>query len=294
VARSIDAEHQDQVAARVDHGHGRFEPTPLAFGNRGACHPLGVFEADRWLCLSRSVQSLPARRSRRSLDCKRVHKQPEGQGRPVRAMGLPSSRFARHGGTWRRSASGRFRALVTAVAVLVIGAFALLRARAATTDRVSPLSVSTAISESAPADTPVNAPTVPAPAVARSATRVTPPTDTATALPQATSTPRPTEAPTPEPTEAPTLEPTEEPTPEPTEEPTAEPEVVPVRAPAPPAPRQPPATAYRTYTVQRGDILKQIAARYGVSVASIIAINTIPNPDSLRIGQVLTIPPAGS
>jgi LysM repeat protein len=46
--------------------------------------------------------------------------------------------------------------------------------------------------------------------------------------------------------------------------------------------------------VQRGDSLKQIAARYGVSVASILAINNIPNPDSLRIGQVLTIPPAGS
>ena len=52
--------------------------------------------------------------------------------------------------------------------------------------------------------------------------------------------------------------------------------------------------AYRTYVVQRGDILKQIAARYGVSMASIIAINNIPNPDSLRVGQVLTIPPANS
>jgi LysM repeat protein len=46
--------------------------------------------------------------------------------------------------------------------------------------------------------------------------------------------------------------------------------------------------------VHRGDLLKQIAARYGVSVASILAINTIPNPDSLRVGQVLKIPPAGS
>jgi LysM repeat protein len=46
----------------------------------------------------------------------------------------------------------------------------------------------------------------------------------------------------------------------------------------------------RTYTVHRGDILKDIAARYGVSMASIMAINDIPNPDSLRIGQVLVIP----
>jgi LysM repeat protein len=54
-----------------------------------------------------------------------------------------------------------------------------------------------------------------------------------------------------------------------------------------------PGAAYRTYVVQRGDILKQIAARYGVSMASIIAINNIPNPDSLQVGQVLNIPPAG-
>ena len=64
-------------------------------------------------------------------------------------------------------------------------------------------------------------------------------------------------------------------------------------APAPSQPRQVTRT-YRTYTVQRGDVLKQIAARYGVSLSSILAINKIPNPDSLRIGQVLIIPPPGS
>jgi LysM repeat protein len=70
----------------------------------------------------------------------------------------------------------------------------------------------------------------------------------------------------------------------------------PAPSPTPPAPArpQPIAPAYRTYTVQRGDSLKQIAARYGVSLASIMAINTIPNPDSLRVGQVLQIPPPGS
>jgi LysM repeat protein len=46
----------------------------------------------------------------------------------------------------------------------------------------------------------------------------------------------------------------------------------------------------RTYTVQRGDELKEIAAAHGVSMASIVAINDIPDPDSLRVGQVLTIP----
>jgi LysM repeat protein len=46
----------------------------------------------------------------------------------------------------------------------------------------------------------------------------------------------------------------------------------------------------RTYTVQRGDELKQIAAQYGVTIWTIINANDIPNPDSLRVGQVLTIP----
>jgi hypothetical protein len=84
---------------------------------------------------------------------------------------------------------------------------------------------------------------------------------------------------------------------EPTQAPTPEPEAVrPPRpvviAPPPVAPQRRP--ALRTYTVQRGDLLKQIAARHGVSMASILAINDIPNPDSLRIGQVLVIPPRGS
>ena len=46
----------------------------------------------------------------------------------------------------------------------------------------------------------------------------------------------------------------------------------------------------RTHVVQRGDQLRHIAARYGVSMASIMAINPIPNPDSLTVGQVLIIP----
>jgi LysM repeat protein len=45
-----------------------------------------------------------------------------------------------------------------------------------------------------------------------------------------------------------------------------------------------------TYTVRPGDELKGIAADYHVSIWKIIAANDIPNPDSLRIGQVLHIP----
>jgi LysM repeat protein len=60
------------------------------------------------------------------------------------------------------------------------------------------------------------------------------------------------------------------------------PSPTPVPAPVPDAPR--------SYTVKRGDELKNIAAEYHVSIWSIIDNNDIPNPDSLRVGQVLQIP----
>jgi len=61
----------------------------------------------------------------------------------------------------------------------------------------------------------------------------------------------------------------------------------------PPAPASTPTAeghAGTTYTVQQGDELKQIAAAYGVSIWKILDANDIPDPDSLRVGQVLTIP----
>jgi nucleoid-associated protein YgaU len=57
---------------------------------------------------------------------------------------------------------------------------------------------------------------------------------------------------------------------------------------APPAPTAAP--DYVEYTVQRGDSLKGIAEKYGVTIREIIAINQIPNPDSLTVGSVLRIP----
>ncbi len=51
-----------------------------------------------------------------------------------------------------------------------------------------------------------------------------------------------------------------------------------------------PAHAEAHYTVQRGDTVSHIAARAGVSVASIAAANALANPSYIRIGQVLTIP----
>jgi cell envelope opacity-associated protein A len=46
----------------------------------------------------------------------------------------------------------------------------------------------------------------------------------------------------------------------------------------------------QTYTVQPGDELRHIAAQHGVTIASILALNEVPNPDSLRIGQALRLP----
>ncbi|MCL2464551.1 MAG: LysM peptidoglycan-binding domain-containing protein [Micrococcales bacterium] len=51
-----------------------------------------------------------------------------------------------------------------------------------------------------------------------------------------------------------------------------------------------PASAAAQYTVQRGDTVSAIAARNGVTVASIASANTLADPSYIRIGQVLRIP----
>ena len=66
---------------------------------------------------------------------------------------------------------------------------------------------------------------------------------------------------------------------------------VPTPAPPTPVPATPTPKGAASYTVQPGDQLKFIAARYNVSIWSIIDTNDIPNPDSLRVGQMLKIPP---
>lgn len=64
----------------------------------------------------------------------------------------------------------------------------------------------------------------------------------------------------------------------------------------PPAPPPPPAV----YTVRRGDTLTLIARRYGTTVARIVALNRLPDPDRIRTGQrlrvtgVLPAPPVSS
>jgi murein DD-endopeptidase MepM/ murein hydrolase activator NlpD len=46
-----------------------------------------------------------------------------------------------------------------------------------------------------------------------------------------------------------------------------------------------------TYTVTSGDTLSAIAARFHVSVAHIVRLNKLPDPDALSLGQVLRIEP---
>lgn len=44
------------------------------------------------------------------------------------------------------------------------------------------------------------------------------------------------------------------------------------------------------YTVQRGETLKKIADDHGVSLSDLLEVNTIPNPNLIYPGQVITIP----
>jgi LysM repeat protein len=53
-----------------------------------------------------------------------------------------------------------------------------------------------------------------------------------------------------------------------------------------PAPERP-----TTYVVQRGDQLGRIAERFGVSMSALAAANNITNPNTIYVGQTLTIPP---
>lgn len=51
-----------------------------------------------------------------------------------------------------------------------------------------------------------------------------------------------------------------------------------------------PTTGGSTYTVKAGDTLYQIALRYKVTLAQLVSLNRITNPNLINIGQVLQIP----
>jgi polysaccharide biosynthesis protein PslG len=61
--------------------------------------------------------------------------------------------------------------------------------------------------------------------------------------------------------------------------------------PATATPVPPPTT---TYTVVRGDSLIRLAVRFNTTVAQLIALNNLPNPNVIYIGQVLNIPSGGT
>lgn len=53
----------------------------------------------------------------------------------------------------------------------------------------------------------------------------------------------------------------------------------------------PPPTTTPEYIVQQGDSLSVIAQRFGVTTQELADFNGIEDPNSIRVGQTLTIPP---
>ncbi len=133
---------------------------------------------------------------------------------------------------------------------------------------------------------PTEAPTATAaptdtPAPAETASPV--PSDTASPTPQPTDTAMPTDTPAPSSTPSATASPTGIPTDTATPEPTAT--NTPQLASAP--------ASAQTYTVEGGDTPYDIANRYDITVAELMAANPDVNPRLMRVGQELNIPAPG-
>jgi LysM repeat protein len=63
---------------------------------------------------------------------------------------------------------------------------------------------------------------------------------------------------------------------------------------APPAALAAPVPAGRVHVVQPGDTLSELAARFGTTVTKLQRLNNIPDPNLIRVGQVLKIPGTGT
>jgi LysM repeat protein len=100
--------------------------------------------------------------------------------------------------------------------------------------------------------------------------------------------PKPTVTPTPTPKPTATASPKPTVTPKPSASATATPKPTVTASPSPTR------SATISYTVVSGDTLTSIARKFSVSTTSIAIANGITNTNSLRIGQVLKIPPVAS
>lgn len=67
---------------------------------------------------------------------------------------------------------------------------------------------------------------------------------------------------------------------------------LPLEVSAAPAPQLEAAPGLTSYVVEAGDTLRSVAERSGVSVATIVGANGLPDPDLIEIGQELVILPA--
>lgn len=84
------------------------------------------------------------------------------------------------------------------------------------------------------------------------------------------------------------------PVPLPTASPTAAPTFTPSPTPVPPAPTATPIPSPQEYEVKASDSLSAIAGAAGLTAAELAEFNNLENPDSLKVGQKLLIPPEGT